>query len=77
MSGDCEENKKRKLTRDVLTLQDNAPAHTSQVAMAATKCSFKVLPNPPYSSELGLSDFFLFPILKNKLCGRQFGGNEV
>ena len=39
-----------KLTRGVLLLQDNAPAHTSQVAMtAATECGFEVLPHPPYS----------------------------
>ena len=32
------------LTRSVLLLQDNAPAHTSQVAMAAAiECGLKVL----------------------------------
>ena len=45
-----------KLTQDVLLLQDNAPAHTSQTAMAAaTKCSFEVhpeVPYPPYSPDL-------------------------
>ena len=42
--------RKEKLTRGVLLLQDNAPVHTSEVAMAAaTKCSFKVLLHPPYS----------------------------
>ena len=36
-----------KLTQCVLLLQDNALAHSSQVAMAtATKCSFKTLPHP-------------------------------
>ena len=35
-------NRKGKLTGGVLFVQDNAPAHTSLVAMAAaTKCSFK------------------------------------
>ena len=39
-----------KLTRSVLLLQDNAPAHPSHVAMtAATKCGFEILPHPPYS----------------------------
>ena len=39
--------KKGKLTQSVLLLQDNAPAHTSQVAMtAATECGFEVLPHP-------------------------------
>ena len=38
-----------KLTRGVLLLQGNVPAHTSQTAMAAaTKCSFEVLPSPLY-----------------------------
>ena len=58
-------------------MQDNAPAHTSQVAMAAvTKCSFEVLPHSPYSPDLALSDFYLFPNLKTNLNGRNFGSNE-
>ena len=41
--------KRGKLTCDVLLLQDNAPAHTSQVAMPAmTECGFKTLFHPPY-----------------------------
>ena len=48
-----------KLTRGVLLLQDNAPAHTSQVAMtAATECGFEILPHPSYSTALALSDCF-------------------
>ena len=51
-----------KLNRSVLLLQDNAPAHTSQVAMiAATECGFEVLPHPPYSPDMAPSDFYLFP----------------
>ena len=50
-----------KLTPGVLLLQDNAPAHTLQVAMAAaTKCSFKVLTHPLHSLDLAPSDFYLF-----------------
>ena len=50
--------RREKLTRSVLLLQDNAPAHTSQAAMAAaTNCSFEVLPYPLYSQELATSDF--------------------
>ena len=54
-------NKRRgKLTRGILPLQDNAPAHTSQVAIATmTKCSFKVLPHPPYSQDLAPPDLFV------------------
>ena len=66
-----------KLTRGVLLLQDNAPAHTSQVAMtAATKCGFEVLPHPPYSLYMAPSDFYLFPKLKSHLRGTQFRSNE-
>ena len=47
----CQEitrKRRGKLTCDVLLLQDNAPAHTSQVAMtAATECGFEILPHPP------------------------------
>ena len=53
-----------KLTRSVLLLQDNAHAHTSQVAMtAANKCGFEILPHPPYSPDMAPPDFYLFPKL--------------
>ena len=66
-----------RLTRGVLLLQDNAPAHTLQVAMAAaTECGFEVLPHPPYSPDLAPSDSILFPKLKTNLHGRNFGSNE-
>ena len=65
-----------KLTLGVLLLQDNAPAHTSQVAMTATiECGFEVLPHPPYSPDMAHSDFYLFPKLKSNR-GTQFGSNE-
>ena len=67
-----------KLTRGVLLLQDIAPAHTSQVVMTAvTECGFEVLPHPPYSPDImAPSDFYLFAKLKSNLCGTQFGSNE-
>jgi hypothetical protein len=58
-------------------LHDNAPAHTSQVAMvAATDCGLEILPNPQFSQELDPSDFYLFPKLKTKLHCRRFGSYE-
>ena len=57
--------------------QDNALAHTSQVAMtAATECGFKILPHSPYSPDMAPSDFYLFPKLKSHLCGTQYRSNE-
>ena len=67
-----------KLTRGVLLLQDIAPAHTSQVVMTAvTEFGFEVLPHPPYSPDImAPSDFYLFAKLKSNLRGTQFGSNE-
>ena len=66
-----------KLTRGVLLLQENAPAHTSQVAMtAATECGFEVIPHTPYSPDIAPSDFCLFPKLKSNLSGTQFGSKR-
>ena len=66
-----------KLTQGVLLVQDNASAHTSQAAIAAaTKCSFKVLPHPPYSLELAPLDNHLFPNLKTNFRGRNFESNK-
>ena len=82
--------KKRRgtLTQGVLLLQDNAPAHTSQVAMAtAIKCSFEVLPHPSYSTGLAPLDFcfqiwklsFVVGILEamkhHRCCWCIFGGS--
>ena len=59
-------------------MQHNAPAHTSQVAMAAaTKCSFKVFAHPPYSPDLAASDVFLFPNLKTHLCDSNEGAIDA
>ena len=60
-----------------LLLQDNAPAHTSQVAMTvATECGFEILPHLPYSPDMATSDFYLFPKLKSHYGGTQYGSNE-
>ena len=69
--------RRRKLTRCVLLLQENAPVHTSQVAMtAATECLFVILPYLTYSLIMAPSDFHLFPKLKSHLRGTQYGRNE-
>ena len=58
-------------------MQDNAPAHTSQVAMAAAnECGFEVLLHPTYSPDLVPSDFYLCPKLNTDLRERNFGSNE-
>ena len=66
-----------KLTRGVLLLHDNDPAHRLQVAMtAATECGFEILPHPPHSPDNAPADFYLFPKLNSHLRGTQYGSNE-
>ena len=58
-------------------LQDNAPAHKSIKIMGkVNELPFKLLPHPPYSPDLALSDFYLFPNLKRWLQGQRFLSNE-
>ena len=69
--------RRRKLTIGVLLLQDNAPTHTSQVAVtAATDCGFEIMPHPAYSLDMAPSDLYLFPKLKSHILGTQYGSNE-
>ena len=66
-----------KLTRGVLLLHNNDPAHTSQVAMTtATECGFQILPHPPYSPDMAPVNFYLYPKLKFHLRGKQYESNE-
>jgi len=61
------------LTRGPLLLHGNAPAHMSRVAQAIVKdIGFEQLSHPPYSPNLTLSDFHLFRLLKQHLCGTRF-----
>ena len=66
----------RKTTKCVLFLHDNAPAHR---ALATQKklayLGFQCLDHPPYSRDLALSDYHLFPGLKKQLKGRHFSSN--
>ena len=55
--------------------------HTSSDAMSAANIySFEAIPHLPYSPDLAPLDFYLFPYmfpnLKTKLRGRNFGSNE-
>jgi hypothetical protein len=56
---------------------ESAPAHVSLLirSYVATHQTF-IVPHPPYSLELALADFFLFPKLKTTLKGRCFQTTE-
>jgi hypothetical protein len=46
--------------------QNTAPSHSSHVVMdTLEKLDVELLPYPPYSPDLAICDFWLFPTLKN------------
>ena len=53
--------------------RDNTPVHISiLITDYLTKMDIKTVPHPPYSSDLALFDFWLFPKLKENLRGRRY-----
>ena len=57
--------------------QDNVPCHTAfSVAECLTSKGIPVVPQPPYSPEISLCEFFLFPKVKDVLKRRHFGTLE-
>jgi histone-lysine N-methyltransferase SETMAR len=66
----------RKVTKGVLFLHDNAPAHRAlatqnKLAYLGLQC----LDHPPYSPDLAPSDYHLFPGLKKQLKFRHFSSD--
>ena len=70
------EKRRGKVTKGVLLLHDNAPAHR---ALATYKKlaypGFHYLDHLPYSPDLAPSDYHLFPGLKKRLKGRHFSSD--
>jgi histone-lysine N-methyltransferase SETMAR len=63
----------RKVTKGVLFLHDNAPAHRALAKQKKLAClGFQCLDQPPYSPNLAPSDYHLFPGL---LKGRHFSSD--
>ena len=61
------ENCRGKVTKGVLFLHDNAPAHrTLTTPKKLTYVGFQCLDHPPYSPDLAPSDYHLFPGLKKQ-----------
>ena len=66
------EKRHGKVTKGVLFLHDNAPAHRALATQKkVTYLGFQCLDHPPYSPDLA-SDNHLFPGLKKKLKVRLF-----
>jgi len=59
------EKRREKITKVVLFLQDNAPAHrTFATQKKLAYLGFHCLYHPPFSPDLAPSDYHLFPGLK-------------
>ena len=49
----------------ILLHHDNAPGHSSHIVLDTIKeLDIEILPHPPYSPDLAICDFWLFPNLK-------------
>ena len=60
-------------TLQIKSVADNAPVHNSiLVTDYLTKMGIKTIAHPPYCRVLALSDFWLFPKLKEKLRGCRY-----
>ena len=77
--GEAIEKKRwRKLIEGMLLHHDNAPTHTSNVAIATIhECGFELLSHPPYSPDVAPSDFHLFRHLKDSLRGWAFEDDDA
>ena len=63
--------------KKVLFHHDNAPAHSSAIAIAKlVELRYELLSHPPYSPDLAPCDFYLFPNMKKWLGGKRFTTNE-
>jgi histone-lysine N-methyltransferase SETMAR len=69
--------RKAPVCKKIIFYQDNAPANKSVLAMGKLKgLYYELLEHPPYSPDLALSDFRLFPKLKFYLAGLRFSSNQ-
>ena len=70
--------KRPKKAAAVLFHQDNAPPHpAARVHQFFEDNNFEVVPHAPYSPDLTPSDFWLFPTMKDTLCGHTFSSRSA
>ena len=66
-----------KKSRGILLHQDNARPHTARrTKEKIDQLHWELLPHPPYSPDLALSDYALFPHMEKFLRGRRFTSRE-
>ncbi|GFS14439.1 transposase [Elysia marginata] len=67
------EQRSKVSTSKTLFLHDNAGPHKARATTQSLReLEIQVLPHPAYSPDLAPFDFWLFPILKDRLAGRKF-----
>jgi len=67
----------RDIADDWLLHHHNAPSHSAlSIWEFLIKENIPLLPHPPYSPDLALCNFYLFPSLTSKLKGHHFGTVE-
>jgi len=72
------EKRRGKLTKGVLFLHDNAPAHRAlPTQKKLAYLGFQYLDQPSYSPDLAPSDYHLFSGLKKQLKGHHFSSDAV
>jgi histone-lysine N-methyltransferase SETMAR len=65
------------LSNGVLLQHDNASSHTCVATTSkAVELAFQILPHPPYSPDLGPSNYHLFKNVKQYLRGTHFKDDE-
>jgi len=65
------------LSKKVLLHHDNACPHTAAATVETVQqLSFELLRHPPYSPDLGPSDYHIFGPLKEALRGCRFTSDE-
>ena len=71
-------DKRPELNRSGFILhQDNVPVHVSSVVkQTMSDLNIEPVQHPPYSPDLAICDFFLFPTVKDHLRGRKFEPRE-
>ena len=64
--------------RDFVLQHDNASSHTAIITLAKIgESGIDLLAHPPYSPDLAVADYFLFPHLKSLLRGQEFPNIEA
>ncbi|GFR84359.1 transposase [Elysia marginata] len=67
-----EQQPKHNTSRTLLLHENAGPQKARATTQSLRELRIQVLPHPAYSPDLAPCDFWLFPILKDKLAGRKF-----